>query len=368
LGETADGMNQEIISFLKAALECSVFVAPLEPGLSYEELIEVGKRAHYQQGEVGDALRFVTTQHFATKRLLPDHGTTASWIFFTREEPDYRNFDAFDFVISELNALARAEGAASALMQRSVMVERAVAKGIPRHDAEVAITYQIMADILVEKEGVLRFPHNHGVRELPSKQLSSGVAPQLRRPYRARAFPIVKDVIERRIDGRPKHAEPLDAFAEELDRLNYDPFRLWWKRMVAELRHTDPNAAPVSASVLGAALVEGALTFVVKHARQSGLAVFQSKDFDRDPKTWKIDDLVSSAATGSASAILDPQTKNRAETLIRTRQRIHAGRMLSDFPGGPPDIRPEEARDAKATAEQVVRAILDWLQRFPPAP
>ena len=163
-------------------------------------------------------------------------------------------------------------------------------------------------------------------------------------------------------------AKFLDAFAEELDRLNYGPFRLWWKRMVAELRHTDPKRSsrhrfcPRRGSCRGRFDVRG------KARAPERVVVFQSKDFDRDPKTWKIDDLVSSAATGSASAILDLQTKNRAETLIRTRQRIHAGRMLSDFPGGPPDIRPEEAHDAKATAEQVVRAILDWLQRFPPAP
>jgi hypothetical protein len=361
-------MNQEIISFLKAALECSVFVAPLEPGLTYDELIEVGKRAGYQQGEIGDALRFVTTQYFGAKRLLPDPGTTASWVFLSREEPDYRDFDAFDFVVGELNTLARAEGAAKALLQRSVMVERAVAKGISRHAVEVAITYQVMANMLTEKDGVLRFPNNQGVRDLPSKQLNTGHGAQLRRPDRGRAFPIVKDVIERRTDGRPKHVEPLDAFAEELDKLGYKPFRLWWTQTVAELRHTNPIAAPVSASVLAAALVEGALTFVVKHARQGGLGVFQSKDFDRDPRSWKIDDLVSSAATGGGSAILDLQTKSRAEALIRTRQRIHAGRMLSEFPGGPPDLRPEEARDARATAEQVVRAILDWLQRFPPAP
>jgi hypothetical protein len=175
----------------------------------------------------------------------------------------------------------------------------------------------------------------------------------------------VKDVVDRRSDGRPKHAEPLDAFVEELDKLGYGKFRLWWNQTVAELRQTDPNSAPVSASVLAAALVEGSLTFVVKHARDKGLGVLQSKDFARDARTWKIDDLVSSAATGGGSAILDHQTRNRAETLIRSRQRIHAGRMISEFPGGPPDIRPEEARDAKATAEQVVRAILDWLQRFP---
>ena len=119
--------------------------------------------------------------------------------------------------------------------------------------------------------------------------------------------------------------------------------------------------------MLAAALVEGALTFVVKHARGRGLAVFRSPDFDKDPRAWKIDDLVTSAASGSEAAILDMQTKSRTETLIRTRQRIHAGRMLSDFPTGVPDIRPEEARDAKATAEQVVRRVLDWLQKFPPA-
>jgi hypothetical protein len=205
-----------------------------------------------------------------------------------------------------------------------------------------------------------------GVRGLPSEQLRTGPNQTFRNPSRERAYPIVKDVIERRADGRPKHAEPLDAFADELDKLGYGRFRLWWKRTVAELRHTDPNGTPVSASVLAAALVEGALTFIVTHARKSG--AFQSKDYDKDPRSWKIDELVASAASGGASAILDLQTKSRAETLIRLRQRIHAGRMLSDYPDGPPDIRPEEARDAKATAEQVVRAVLDWLQQHPPSP
>ena len=47
--EECDRMNQELIAFLKAALECSVYVAPLEPGLTYDELIEVGKGAGYVQ-------------------------------------------------------------------------------------------------------------------------------------------------------------------------------------------------------------------------------------------------------------------------------------------------------------------------------
>jgi hypothetical protein len=184
-----------------------------------------------------------------------------------------------------------------------------------------------------------------------------------RKPDRARAYPIVMDVIERRNDGRPKHAEPLEEFADEIDKLGYRPFRVWWMRTVAELRHTNTSSAPVSASVLAAALVEDALTFIVKHARERGQ--FQSKDYEKDPRTWKVDDLVASAASGGPSAVLNQQVKARAETLIRARQRIHAGRMLAEYPGGPPDIRPDEARDAKQTAEQVVRAILDWLQKSP---
>jgi hypothetical protein len=119
--------------------------------------------------------------------------------------------------------------------------------------------------------------------------------------------------------------------------------------------------------LLAAALVEGCLTFVVRHAREADLAVFRRNEFEREPRTWKIDDLVASAASGGDGAILDAQARARADHLVRTRQRIHAGRMLTDFPSGPPDLRPEEARDAKATADLVVRAVLEWLHRFPSA-
>jgi len=358
-------MNQEIVSRLQAAIECSVFLNPTEPGLTYDELLEVGSRAGFLAGEVGDAAPYAGARHL--KMILPSDHILTSWKIIFYEEPEYRNFDAFDFVISELNARVRSDGAKHAQLDRSVVVERALAKALRRHDIEAAITYQVMSGVLTENGGVLRFFNNGGVRALPSeqRQFLAGGRP-MPKPDRARVYDIVRDVIERRIDARPAHIESLDAFAEELDALGYGVFRLWWKQTVAELRRGDAHSAPVSVSVLAAALVEGALTFVVKHARKLSLSVFRSRDFDGDPKTWKLDNLVASASSGGADAILDLPTKNRAELLIRTRQRIHAGRMLSEFPTGVPDIRPEEARDAKATAEQVVRRVLDWLHKFPP--
>jgi hypothetical protein len=96
-----------------------------------------------------------------------------------------------------------------------------------------------------------------------------------------------------------------------------------------------------------------------------GLEVLASKSFDEAPRAWRIDDLVNSASRGRDSAILNGLVKARANRLIVLRQRIHAGRMLSDFPNGPTDLRPEEAREARESAEIIVRAILDWLQRYP---
>ncbi len=180
-----------------------------------------------------------------------------------------------------------------------------------------------------------------------------------------RTYPLVKDVIERRTDGRPRLAEPLDEFSQALEKLGHGHFRLWWKQTVAELRTTEPMRAPVTVAVLSAALIEGALTFVVKHARQLGLGALGSKNFDGDPRTWKIEDLVSSACAGQ-DAILDPKARTRADEVVKARQRIHAGRMLSEYPGGVPDLRPEEARSAKESAELVVRRVLDWLERHPP--
>ncbi len=232
------------------------------------------------------------------------------------------------------------------------------------------LTYQILGNHLTEKNGTLRFPHNGPVRQLPRQVLDSfGRRQTLQKPARARAYPIVKDIIARRTDGRLPSVEPLDAFTQELDKLGYGMFRLWWTQTVAEFRHGDVHSSPVSVLVLAAALVEAALPFVVKHARQLELPVLGSTDFNKEPRTWKIDDLVTSAARGGESAILDAPAKARAELLIRARQRIHPGRLLSDFLAGVPvpDLRPEEARDAKATAELVVRRVLDWLKKYPPS-
>lgn len=355
---------QQLTVFLRAALECSVYLAPTEPGLSQSELFEVGKRAGYQEGEMGDALPRVATQYFGgSRKMLSD--PDPMWPHFVLPQtPDYRNVAAFDSMHSQFNDSLKAVGR-GARLERRVIVERAISQGIPRKDIEAAITIAILCDVLVDKDDVLSSTHGLVVEPLPSAQPKHN-RPPMRKEALERAYPFVKDVIERRTDGRATQAEPLDAFADALSLLGYAPFRLWWTQAVAELRRSNSESSPLSSLILSAALVEGVLTFVVKHARAKGLGVFRSTDFEGDPRKWKIEDLIKSAATGGETAILDERARLRATGLVKSRQRIHAGGMLSEYPQGVPDLRPEEAREAKAIAELVVRCVLDWLVKFPP--
>jgi hypothetical protein len=356
-------MDLELVRLLKLAVECSVYVNPTDPGLSFDELVEVGSRFGRQAGEISDHINFAQFIYSKEHRYVLDRNSSTIWLFFVpQEDPDYRNIRAFDIVVSELNNFVKTNGARGAMLDRNVIVERAVAAGVNRHDAEVAITCMLLSGSLQEKDGQVHFPNFGLARPLPSAGLTIGAQGKIARPDRAQFYPVVRDVIARRADGRPRNAEPFDAFAEQLEALGYRTFRGWWSQIVAELKRGDVGASPVSVLVMAAAIVEGALTFAAKHSRDKGLDLFKSNNFDGEPKTWKLEQLVASATLGGDRGILNAQSKARAEALIQTRQRIHAGRMLSLYPGGPPDLRPEEARDAKATAEIVVRSVLDWLQ------
>lgn len=72
---------QKVKKCVAEALECSVFVNPREPGLTYDEIKEIGARAGFKEGEIGDA--FVTMGLHpmvrGSKLLGPEHTTLVAW-------------------------------------------------------------------------------------------------------------------------------------------------------------------------------------------------------------------------------------------------------------------------------------------------
>ncbi len=362
--------SQQIAALLSAALECSFYHAPEAPGLTIEELHEVADRLDLKTGEVNDALGEVTSFYAGRqKRLLPVRGAHLihfQW-FVQPESPEYRDIKAFDFIYQSWIDGARLSGKQNVRLDRATLVERGVRDGVSRKSMEVALAILTFCEVFSETGGVLKPQNFIGEIKLPSDNLRDNqrraAIPVRHNTAKERAYPIVADILARRHDGRPPAAEPFDAFANMLEGLGYEPFRLWWQQLVAELKYCDPQTQATSTVVLSAAVVEGALSFVVKRARDRGQGTMGSRTFDDSPTRWRIEDLLSGATTGKEDAILDETTRRRADSLAKTRQRIHAGRLLQDYPGGPPDLRPEEARDGRHVAEAVVRRVVDWLGR-----
>jgi hypothetical protein len=360
--------RQRIINLLTTGLECSFYVSPRSPGLTYDELLEFGRYFGLQGGEISDAMAQVSTTYIGQTKILPNPLRVLSWIApHIVQTPEYINPAAFDFWSASLHESATRNGVALARVDRDTTIERAAGQKITKHDMEVALAVQCVKEHFTDTDGVVSFAPGKASWPSIAEQRKGHGSSAKHDNDRERAYLTVKDIIERRTDGRAAHAESLDAFTDKLNKIGYGHFRLWWTQIVSQMRQADPEATPVARLILAAALVEGCLTFVVRHGRGLGVGVFGSKTFEEDPKRWRIEDLVNGAAAGQKDAILDSREKQRVEALIAARQRIHAGRMLSDFPGGVPDLRPEEAREAKGIADMVARRVLDWLERHPGA-
>jgi hypothetical protein len=244
---------------------------------------------------------------------------------------------------------------------------RAVASNLNGNDVAVAVTMGLLVEHLMQRpNGLITFAGGGAEHILATEQLAQnrGQSPRPGKPGRAEIYEAVRDVVERRTDQRPASANAFDAFSEKLAELGHDRFRGWWAQTTSELNLTNHAQMPTITCVLAAALSEGALAFVVSRARALSLPTMNSKIFNDPPTRWSFDELLKSAAFGGPEAIFDAKVRDRAERLNIMRQRIHAGRLMSQ-PGPVPDTRPEDANEAIETVNAILRRIIEWLQSHP---
>jgi len=359
-------MEGGVDDFIRAAVECALLSSPRDPGLTLDELLEVGERAGYRPGQLRDAVSRVRLSQRRGSRLLylERTGALLSADFNTALDPEPRNVEAFDFVRQVLQELADEVGETQAKLPRDILVERGVQTGLTRSDLEVALTVTIRDGILVQTEDVVSHARHQLRYILPSAQIA-----QYAHHERyvsdastvAQVRPLVEDAVARRSDGRPLSMNPLAAFADRLEALHHGRFRAWWLQKHGELRLLDPSLQPVAVTVLAASLAEAALTFVVPRAAAAGLMRLVDPN---KPRSWRFVDLIKGAKSGDPAVrpLLDERTALRCLDLNDARQRIHAGFLIDAPVSGPiPDLRPEQARDALQTTETLVRKVLDWL-------
>lgn len=219
--------------FVSAALECSVYHAPREPGLSPEELREACGRAGYLPGEIADAIEAEAQEGVTLRqpRLLPvgEHAWFATWLPFAfLMDPEYRSPAAFDFVYTELERVRLANRAKSVRIDRDVLVELGIVAGLACNDVEVAITSFALEGRL-RLEGTTIVPNWTIANLWPTcTEQRAKARPAVRRnEMRAKAYSIVGDIVAGRTDGRYGQVEPLDAFAGVLPRLVHSGLKTW---------------------------------------------------------------------------------------------------------------------------------------------
>ena len=282
----------DVRSFVSAALCATVYLVPRDIGLTRDELFEVARRAGYRDGEVGDSLRGVAMR-LGQPKIRPSRDIGRVGLGFSdfnmSYKPDYRKIDAFQFVRVELHELARDVGQAAARLDRDVLVARGVANGLAGLDVDIAITCYLLDEVFDEKDGTIG--HANAGWGMPSQQHGASNH-EMPLPHLAKAYPIVRDVIERRVDKRPLAIEPLDAFETVLAQLGHDRFRAWWVQTRQELRRANLPTQPTTVLLLAASLAEASLSFVVRTAQQHGLMKRLTLD---EARTWKFKDLIGGA-------------------------------------------------------------------------
>jgi hypothetical protein len=358
-------MDWNVIGFIQRVLFASLLEEPLDPGLTEDEILELGHRMGFAPGELRDALqhgrrdeRFL--DDFATRRVTLSSSIVQALDSWSEvEDGDPRNAEAFDYVLQFFIDLRRQVGEQQAATTRDAIVLRGSAeRRFSPKTLQGAITLLIASDVVKESGGLLRayVTHTWAVQQ---RQQARPINDSRRVPY-SKLLPELRDILARRASQRPPSADPLALFQAELGTMGKAYFSEWWHHTAKELALASDVNQPTTVCVLSAALSEGSLSLVVETAQASALTLSKNIDGSK-PTQWRFETLLKDAKSGSRP-ILDEPLFQRGIRLNDLRQRIHAGRIIAEPQKYPrPDARPEEAEEARQTLKQIVRAVLDWL-------
>ncbi|MEM7138168.1 MAG: hypothetical protein AAF500_16430 [Myxococcota bacterium] len=354
--------QRDLERFIGHALEASVYVSPSEHGLAEAELIEVGGRHGFGPGEILDCAASARSQmlEFDGARIVLSVASSMYLVDFNWTWPDDpRSWKAQDFMLREFEQLRRDHGATGAKVEHAVLVERGKADGHTQKDMEVAIaSYELHGLLSRDQDAILSRTNRTYLP--PAEQIKQHKRVPQRQSYPSKdLMATVADVISRRDSVRPRHAEPLDEYGELLERTSNARYRIWWEQARSELRCSSPQTMPTSTLVLAAALAEGSLALIADDVRTTG-ETMGTKTLQDTPNRWKFTDLIDGAKRGKRP-IIDQKLSDRCGQLNDERQRIHAGNFLhKKVAPRKIDIRPEEAKRARETLDDLLRAILDW--------
>lgn len=357
--------HRTIEHWLKGVLLATVFVDPENVGLTREELLELASRQGFGKAEVLEHHALARCRQFE-RRWIPSEIMVLDLIHFhDAQDGDPRNLEAYQWVLDQFDEQIREHGLQRAKIPLNVLVERGSAAGFSKVDVLAAVVSYVLEGSMVEEDQAVRCQKPiFG----PKAQLAQqgGQQNRGRRNDRHPVAPVlaqVRDIVARRKDGRPISTDPIRAFGARFSELAGANRRIWWEQQASELRTSNPHTHPTMMLVCAASLIEGALSAVVKRAREltSG-AAFAGREFE-SPTNWKLESLLRGAKHPSAGIFTNETDAlyQDAKRLNENRKRIHFAQYLLEDNPISIDIRPHDAVNAVTTAERVLTTLLEWL-------
>ena len=359
--------KQKLAEIIRLSVSTSDFAAPDSPGLALPEIVAVCLQFGFGEGEIHTSADVDLRGHFIDQVRGSRYVVTADPMqagLFRCSQTAPRALEFADTLHRILLKDARDRRGGGSMGRVALLAQ---VDGTDNFDAVLALRMLVRSGFVTLDKEEVRLKEGWGGGYSPSAVLEQyrqahcviEGSVELFREVLAK----VKDVIARRSDRRPAAREPLDALAAELQAAGLRHHLTWWRQVVSDFRSADPGRMPLASTILAYALVEGALTVLV-HEVPKRSSERLSRSLEGSARGWKVQDILGFALR--IGAISQP-LRARVLPVAEGRNRIHAGRLLALAEEGKPldDVRPETARHAAAVAEDVARAVLEWLRGNP---
>lgn len=269
--------------FVMAALEASIFVSPLEHGLTDDQLVSVGASFGLKQGELLDAaevaLKSREVERDGLRLRIAPHGGERFLDFTRRPDDDLRNPDAFEEIHCFFREMARDVGIQRVAADRDSVASVVLAAGhLSLGDVNATLTIFLLAGYLVlEPNGQLRLKPGNERWSPPSEQLPASIKYERGTPaMKAIADEVRKARAYRPVTTQPRQpsahpsGSPPAAIADGDQRDIADHDRVFARMAIEEARkskHEDARPHPM----VGAVVVRHGKVLGTAHRGELGL-------------------------------------------------------------------------------------------------
>lgn len=353
--------------YIQFAIESTIFITPFDEGLSKTEIFEILTRFDFHKGEIQDALDVMwKTQHITINWGEQKYKLSSDYIFYSMVWDRFRP-DPIPEVLKRKIFLYLLEDIKKyGSRNYSLNIEILINNLQESQDFERTIILSFLRSLQLAK-WIQISEDNKNILNVKKESIENGLKTCQKMDERKGSekfnsiFPVVKDVVGRRVSVLPISSDPYDGLSEQLKLLKADKYKLWWTQITSEISQLDDKRNPTARLILSAAICEGILAFVIEFSKDKEFAMTKNLRVE-DPKSWKFSEMIKATSSG-ISPFMKEDLRRKLEKMNENRKRIHPASYLT-FGSAIPDLKPEQSQEAFETSKALAREAIEWIVKL----